>query len=679
MFIERDDPAGVNARGPTLRLISATRRTVGAPKGGASLGTTAGLRRPREVASRGGAAQSTAAAMVGLCEAAKTAYTAEYRSARGAKIEDTVTATARGLMRGAFFPAALSNRCVFIPHLATAHGMSAQHRERQNESFDKASPSANRLTTPAVPMTPTASNDNAGQSESGRRYWFGRRVAIIGKPAEGARRSLIELFRGQGAVVQRRPNSRTELIVLAGSAIQADRERLAEQLDPRAAAALRAGRIDVVDEAEARRRAAGECDAADVLRLYTPAMLARMVGAEAWTIRRWARRGWLRPVRQVRHVYYFDRDAAQAAQRLALLCAQGTSPHAIKTQIESLRRRFPEAGDPLHGPNWSVAAGRIVYHGPTGPAQADGQRLFGFSFSPQVDLLLVPKTRSKTRAETPAAAAAGMSSDVLDSGKAAFSEASFAATDAAATGSSSRTRWLFASEAEQCPGAGAERAAAAADIACAAGGAGGSARAGASEPATEVLRPGAEAREESGRKESSDPPAAAMARTAAELLSGRKVALPTHAGHLAHLAAELEDDGQWAAAAEMYRAAMAAGGPTAELCFQTAELLYRMGDLNGARERYYMALELDEEFVEARISLGCVLIELGQNDLAEAAFRGTLRYHPHFADGHYFLARLLDKRGEAAEAERHWRAFLDLAPDSPWADEARQRLAPPTG
>jgi len=532
--------------------------------------------------------------------------------------------------------------------------------------------------TPSVAMTPTASNDNAGRFESGRRYWFGRRVAVIGKPAEGTRRSLIELFRGQGAVVQRRPNSRTELIVLAGSATEADRRRLAEQLDPRAAAALRAGRIDVVDEAEARRRAAGECDPSDVQRLYTPTMLARMVGAEAWTIRRWARRGWLRPVRQVRHVYYFDRDAAQAAQQLALLCAQGTSPHAIKTQIDSLRQRFPEAGDPLHGPNWSVAAGRIVYHGPTGPAQADGQRLFGFSFSPQVDLLLVPKTRSKTRAETPAAAAAAMSSDGVGAGGVGSTGASFAATAAAATGSSSRTQWLFPPEGEHAAGAGAERAAAAAEGSCAADASGQSVRAGAIESlATERRRPsGPEAK--AGGEESYDR-AAAMTRTAAELLSGRKVALPTHAGHLAHLAAELEDDGQWAAAAEMYRAAMAAGGPTAELCFQTAELLYRLGDLNGARERYYMALELDEEYVEARISLGCVLIELGQNDLAEAAFRGTLRYHPHFADGHYFLARLLDKRGEAAEAERHWRAFLDLAPDSPWADEARQRLGPPTG
>ncbi len=513
--------------------------------------------------------------------------------------------------------------------------------------------------TSAVSTTPTATNDNAGRSERGRRYWFGRRTVVLGSPAEGPRKALIELLRGQGAVVQRRANSRTELIVLAGNAVEADRERLAEQLDPRAAAALRAGRIEVVDEAEARRRASGECDPSEVQRLYTPAMLARMVGAEAWTIRRWARRGWLRPVRQVRHVYYFDRDAAQAAQRLAVLCALGASTYAIKRQLDSLRQRFPEAGDPLHGPNWSVVGRWVVYQGPAGPSQADGQRLFGFS--PQDDPPPGLKVRQRTRAEVLAAAASEIGSGGVGS----------AATDDA--GTSSRMQWLFAPEAD----AEAERADAVAEGSFEADAAARLAEAGAIESFIAAgRRPFAE--EDRGAA-AGDETAGTPARTAAELLSGQKVALPTHAGHLAHLAAELEDDGQWAAAAEMYRAAMAAGGPTAELCFQTAELLYRMEDLAGARERYYMALELDEEYVEARLSLGCVLIELGQNDLAEAAFRGALRYHPHFADGHYLLARLLDKRGATLEAERHWRAFLDLAPDSPWADEARQRLSPPTG
>lgn len=148
--------------------------------------------------------------------------------------------------------------------------------------------------------------------------------------------------------------------------------------------------------------------------------------------------------------------------------------------------------------------------------------------------------------------------------------------------------------------------------------------------------------------------------------------LPSTPSQMTSLAAELEEDGQLAEAAEMYRAAMAAGGPRAELCFQTAELLYRLGDLSAARERYYMAIELNEDYVEARANLGCVLAETGQRDLAVAAFEGALRFHPDYADVHYHIAHTLEELHQAENAAVHWRRFLELAPDSPWADEARR-------
>ena len=98
-------------------------------------------------------------------------------------------------------------------------------------------------------------------------------------------------------------------------------------------------------------------------------------------------------------------------------------------------------------------------------------------------------------------------------------------------------------------------------------------------------------------------------------------------------------------------------------------------DETAARERYYMAVELDEDYVEARANLGCVLSETGHRELAVAAFQGALVFHPDYADVHYHLARTLDELDRRDEAAGHWQSFLDLAPDSPWADEARTRLA----
>ncbi|MDR0609807.1 MAG: tetratricopeptide repeat protein [Planctomycetaceae bacterium] len=131
----------------------------------------------------------------------------------------------------------------------------------------------------------------------------------------------------------------------------------------------------------------------------------------------------------------------------------------------------------------------------------------------------------------------------------------------------------------------------------------------------------------------------------------------------------LESAGNLQGAVDLYRAALAAGNPNPQIHFQIAEILYRLGDLTAARERYFMAIELDETFVEARANLGCVLAELGNNELAAAAFRGALKYHPDYAEVRFHLGMLLKRVGLTEEANEHLRIFLELMPDSPWAEQ----------
>ncbi len=143
---------------------------------------------------------------------------------------------------------------------------------------------------------------------------------------------------------------------------------------------------------------------------------------------------------------------------------------------------------------------------------------------------------------------------------------------------------------------------------------------------------------------------------------------------LVELANQLEDEGQYESAIEVYRLLALAEGPTPENCFRLAELLYQTGDPHGARERYFMAVELAPDFVEARANLGCVLVELGQNELARSAFEGALEHHREYPDVHFHFARLLDEMGFESDADQHWKKFLELTPHSPWAAEARTRL-----
>ncbi len=140
------------------------------------------------------------------------------------------------------------------------------------------------------------------------------------------------------------------------------------------------------------------------------------------------------------------------------------------------------------------------------------------------------------------------------------------------------------------------------------------------------------------------------------------------------LATELEDEDSLESAAEVYRTMGLAFGPVAAVSFRLAELLYLRGELEAARERYYVAIELDASFVEARASLGCVLVELGQHQLAISAFSGALDHHPEYPDVHFHMARVLDEAQDSQRAEQHWHEFLRLAPASPWANEARERL-----
>ena len=394
----------------------------------------------------------------------------------------------------------------------------------------------------------------------------GERVAFVGKLAGMSKREAQKWVRASGGTAVERLEDDARLIVVGEAELPlAD---LADSLSDHLRAAVDRGEVRVVTETQLWQRLGFVEGEQNIHRLYTPAMLADLLGVSTAIVRRWHRRGLIRPVREVRKLPYFDFQQVAHARRLAELLAAGVSPQAIEKKLTSLRRLLPEIDWSLSQLSVIVEGKQLLLRQGDGLIDSGGQLRFDF--------------------EAPAAEAAlpAEPSEESDAAPAALCE-------------------------------------------------------------TNVLRP--------SRRENLSSLA-----TPAEMRA---------------LAAEFDDNGELDMAAEMYRAALAAGGPDAETCFLLAETLYRLGDLGAARERYYMAIELDEDYVEARANLGCVLAESQQHDLAAAAFAGALAYHPDYADAHYHLARTLDELGRRDEAEVHWRAFLDLTIDSPWAATATQRLA----
>ena len=311
--------------------------------------------------------------------------------------------------------------------------------------------------------------------------------------------------------------------------------------------------------------------------LYTPAMLAGILGVSVRVIRRWHRAGLLQAATEVLQLPYFDFAQVAAARRLARWMAQGATVQSIQQQLQLLRQRAAGAigSDPAHC-DWltivdlpiSADGKRLILRAGEHYLEASGQLRFGFEeATDDVESTAAVLPFARSAGDTPAA------------------------TDAAPNA------------AHPLPG-------------------------------------------DSG-------------------LSLEQ---------MLDCAMSAEDVDDLTTAIDWYRSAMAAFGTSADLCFQLAELLYRGGDLAGARERYYVALELDGSLVEARANLGCVLAECGQPELAVAAFEGTLSQYADYADVHFHLARSLEDLGQPTRAVEHWQQFLELAPASPWAEEARQRL-----
>lgn len=382
--------------------------------------------------------------------------------------------------------------------------------------------------------------------------WAGLKAVIVGKLAGTTKREARKALAARQAELVDDLAADVRLVIVGEQDLPpAD---LAERLTALGPAA---DEIRVVSETQLWQLL-GRSDAEQHLhQLYTPAMLADLLGVPTAAIRAWHRRGLIRAAREVRKLPYFDYREVQTARRLAELLAGGASPQEIARQLSALRRLLPLVERPLEQLSVIVDGGALLLRQGGGLIEAGGQ--FRLDFGDD---------------------------------------------DA-----------------------------------------------------------------EAGTEHTADATAVAPLPEAADGL-----APPRSAEALVAAAEHCEEEERLAEAAELYRAALATAGPAAETCFALADVLYRLGDLGAARERYFMAVELDEDYVEARANLGCLLAEEGRYDLAIASFQGALAYHDDYADVHYHLARALDCAGRSGDAERHWEAYLRLAPDSPWAAGARRRL-----
>jgi len=102
-------------------------------------------------------------------------------------------------------------------------------------------------------------------------------------------------------------------------------------------------------------------------------------------------------------------------------------------------------------------------------------------------------------------------------------------------------------------------------------------------------------------------------------------------------------------------------------------LHHRLGRYEDARRHYEVALAADPTCAEAAYNLGSLHDDLADLSQAVTWYRRALEVRLDYADAHFNLASALERRGDLATARHHWLRYVDLDPDSRWAEIARAR------
>ena len=406
-------------------------------------------------------------------------------------------------------------------------------------------------------LTPPASSE-AVDEESPETMLAGKRVALAGRLGSMNHRHAANVLRSFAAVVVDQDAPRIDWVVIGANESPLSQQEL---LRPEVRDAAGRGEVRIIQEADLWQRLGLVDNAKAPRQFYTPMMLAQLLNVSVAVIRRWHRRGVIKPVRTMHRLPYFDFSEVATARRLAQWIESGASPKSIEQRLVDLVEVLPDLQRPLDQLSILVEGKHVLLRVGEGLIEPGGQLRFDFASVDDV-----------------------ASDDDGDQGL-VFS--------------------FDAAKAESFPG---------------------------------------------NFRQSVDED---------ELLAA---------------AFRADDDDDLETAIDFGHAILARDGPRADIHFQIGEWLYRINQPVAARERFYAAIESEPEFVEARASLGIVLAELGQTELAVAAFRGVLELHPDYPDVHYHLAGELSNLDRDVEARPHWQRFLELAPRSPWAGEAREHL-----
>jgi tetratricopeptide (TPR) repeat protein len=139
-------------------------------------------------------------------------------------------------------------------------------------------------------------------------------------------------------------------------------------------------------------------------------------------------------------------------------------------------------------------------------------------------------------------------------------------------------------------------------------------------------------------------------------------------------ALEDEDAGRLHEAREKYEKVLAAVPDHVDALVNLGTILFLSGHETAAVTRYLQALGLNPDHPEANYNLANLMEGQGEVDAAILFYKKAIQGEPEFADAHFNLAMVLEAVGNDRRARDHWRRYLELDPQSQWAEFIKRRL-----
>jgi cytochrome c-type biogenesis protein CcmH/NrfG len=134
------------------------------------------------------------------------------------------------------------------------------------------------------------------------------------------------------------------------------------------------------------------------------------------------------------------------------------------------------------------------------------------------------------------------------------------------------------------------------------------------------------------------------------------------------------DPAHWEDAIEAYEKVVAIDPGYAAAWNNLGLLRHRMGQYAEGQEAYEAALRAEPQCAEAAYNLGSLFEDLGELPASIRYYQMALALSPDYADAHFNLAGVLGRSARNREAGDHWRRYLQLDSESPWASVARSHL-----